>query len=155
MYSSGNNSNRHGQRPISSDVKASTGQVELTMNIPSWDLHDPFKCSYYNCDRVYWDETILKRHQAYDHPVPLQCPFGLGCQQSTRKYFGLWNLRRHVNLKHAPLFSEPTCFDSECKYNKTFRTWNHVLKHLVTYHLDAIGCIIKSTTSSIETKNKI
>ncbi|CAF0849728.1 unnamed protein product [Adineta steineri] len=105
--------------------------------------------------QVYWDEIILKRHQAYEHPLPLLCPFGSECQQSTKKYFGIWKLREHVYSKHAPLYSQPVCFNSECQYNKPFVTWNHVLKHILHMHLEAVVLIVNSNTSSTVKKDKV
>ncbi|CAF4357835.1 unnamed protein product, partial [Adineta steineri] len=84
-----NNFDTQAKRLVLSRIYTRYGQPNLPMTIPTWDLRDPFKCSYYNCSQVYWDEIILKRHQAYEHPLPLLCPFGLECQQSTKKYFGL------------------------------------------------------------------
>jgi hypothetical protein len=132
-------------------------QTIVTTNIPSWDLGGPLKCAYNNCDRWYWEEETLKRHEAFEHPVALLCPFCSKCQQSAIKYTGLWNLRRHVISMHAPLFSQPTCFDSECKWEekKPFTSWNHVLRHILIMHLESVGLISKSTTSPTATKYKI
>ncbi|CAF3968119.1 unnamed protein product [Rotaria sp. Silwood2] len=144
------------QQSIKSDMNASSEQTTPTTNgIPSWVLDDPLTCSYNDYHRSYRDEEALKRHEAYEHPVPLQCPFTLECQQSRKKYFGLWNLRKHIYSKHAPMFSQPICFDSECKWkeNKPFQSWNRVLKHILERHLEAVGIIVKSATSS-STKDK-
>jgi hypothetical protein len=147
MYSSGNNSNIHGRRPMSSDVNVRSEQTESILNIPSWDLNGPLKCSYDNCDRLYWDEETLKRHEAHEHPIPLLCPFSLECQQSRKKYFGHWNLRKHVELKHTPVLSELMCFDPKCKYDKTFKSWYYVLSHIFKEHLEAVGIIVQSITT--------
>jgi hypothetical protein len=136
---------------------ASYIQTIATTNVPSWDLCGPFKCAYNDCDRFYWEEEALKRHEAFEHPIALLCPFCSECQQSPIKYIGLWNLRRHVISMHAPLLSQPTCFDSGCKLGEKqpFKSWNKVLCHILEKHLEAVGVISESTTSPTTTKRKI
>jgi hypothetical protein len=142
MYSSG----------ITSNIQTITAT-----DVPSWDLGGPFKCAYNDSDRLYWEEEALRRHEAFEHPVILLCPFCSECQQSPKKYMGLWNLRRHVISMHAPMFSQPKCFDFECKCEekKPFENWNQVLRHILVKHLEAVGVIDESTTSPLTTKSKI
>ncbi len=106
---------------------------------------------------MYWEEEALRRHEAFEHPVALLCPFCLEWQQSPKKYIGLWNLRRHVTSNHAPLFSQPTCFDSECKLGekKPFKSWSHVLRHILREHLETVRITSEAKTSPPTTKHKI
>jgi len=134
---------------ISTELDGSVIQTKSQRNIPCWDLNGSFKCPYNNCNRYYWEEETLKRHEAFEHPVALTCPYGSECQQSTVKYIGLWKLRHHILKMHAQLFSEPTCFDSKCKAaeKKPFKSWPEVLRHILSEHLQAVGIIGESTAS--------
>ncbi len=156
MYSSNIIPNVAEQQPTTSELDNSSIQTTPITNIPPWDLDGPVKCLHRNCDQWYWEEEVLKRHEAFEHPVALRCPFSFECQQSATEYIGLWNLRRHVIRTHAPLFSQPTCFDPECKMEekKPFKSWPEVLRHILRIHLEAVGIISESTTSSTTKKTK-
>lgn len=134
----------------SSDIIPNTAEPISMTDIPCWDIMGPYKCSYSDCSYWNWEEESLKRHEAYEHPVPFLCPFNSECAQSARKYNGLWRLRRHVMDVHAPLFSQPTCFDSECKTGEKqpFKSWPDVFRHILLEHLSAVGIIMESAASS-------
>jgi hypothetical protein len=129
---------------------------QLATNIPCWDLGGPYKCAYDNCDDLYSEKEILKQHEAFDHPVPLLCPFSLNCQQSGIKYIGFSNLIRHIISKHARMFTQPTCFDSECKdgKDKPFKNWPDVLRHILKKHLNAVGITTESTRMECKISKK-
>ncbi|CAF3001998.1 unnamed protein product [Rotaria sp. Silwood2] len=144
------------QQQIASEVNTNPIETKPTPNIPSWNIEIPFKCTQYGCGRSYEEEESLKRHEAYEHHIALLCPFGLNCQRSKKKYHGVLHLRKHVLLEHAPLYSQPTCFDPECKLEekKPFSSWKGVLTHILKKHLAAVGIFIESTQLRTKAEGK-
>ena len=122
----------------------------------SWNLDGPYRCSYQHCKELFWDEKSLKHHETYQHFVPVTCPYISQCQRSTEKYTGLLNLRQHIIAIHAPLFSEPSCFHSDCQTENTkpFRSWPAVVRHIILEHQEAVGLQPKSTTETTEKRLK-
>jgi hypothetical protein len=123
-------------------------QKPLTVDNRCWGLSDPYKCSYKDCNQEYWEEEALKRHEVFEHHILLSCPFDSECQQSGEKYHGQGHLLRHINTEHASLFPKPMCFDPNCTFDKPFKAWPAVIRHILKQHLEAVGLITNATTSS-------
>lgn len=114
--------------------------------MPIWELDDPLACLYGDCGRTYRTEEAIRRHQAFEHPVPLLCPFRSECRQLRRQFFGLNHLRTHIYSRHARTYSQPTCCDPECTYQekKPFQSWNAVLRHILQIHMEYVGIVFES-----------